>query len=546
MHSRFLDYLVRHERFIPFALFVLFFAVSIPGVNWGAPSLWNPDELVWRVIEAVNGELIFDETEPDYNYPSLPKYVMFGVGKLVYALGYGETELIVSTRVFSAILGGLSIVLIYLLAKTISENVMVSTLAGIFGIVSSVVSENARFAHNDMYLLFFTVLCIYLLIKYESTKNRLWLYGSFLSVGLAASSKYTGGSLILIPIFAFVVMNWGSVRKDLVRAAEMLLVGGGLSFLGYVIGTPKALLWMAFYFKRVIPALQRYPVYSLQPNSVPGIIGQWGVFNQAVGPFIFCLFLSAFVWMVAKLVLWRSKKISLDEGQGRATLILVATLILFDLPFMVSVNYIPRYFIPFIPFFAVLAALSVRDWMDLLGQRRIPYLSAAVRLVLTVGIAYSFLRLVSTALLFMNDARMAASDYIATIPGRDKVIEYTLYPPRVDRSQFYKARNYPIYFVKYPGETVPTGKAFEYNQGEAGLIEREVDILVVDTLTYDRFSDEYICATNPVECEFFARLIAGDTSFKMVREFEYSLPPYLPRISVYALNPEVRVYEYAP
>jgi hypothetical protein len=236
----------------------------------------------------------------------------------------------------------------------------------------------------------------------------------------------------------------------------------------------------------------------------------------------------------------------LDEKQGQAILILLSTIILFDLPFTVSVNYIQRYFIPFVPFFAVLAALFVKDGFDFIQQKNIRYANVGVSVVLAVGLGYSFLRLVSTSLLFINDARIPASDYIAALPGQDKVIEYTLYPPRINREQFYKARNYPIFFIKYPGQTVPTDKAFEYNQGEAGLIDRAVDILVVDTLTYDRFSDEYICATNPVECEFFAKLVAGETSFNLVKEFAYSLPVYLPQISVYAVNPEIRIYEHSP
>jgi hypothetical protein len=73
-----------------------------------------------------------------------------------------------------------------------------------------------------------------------------------------------------------------------------------------------------------------------------------------------------------------------------------------------------------------------------------------------------------------------------------------------------------------------------------------VDILVVDTLTYARFSDPYICDTNPVECDFFAKLLAGETSFKLVKDFKYSLPRWLPQVTVYAVNPEVRIYEYSP
>ena len=42
-----LRFLERYEVIIPLLLFVLFLAASLPGVNWGLPALWNPDELVW-------------------------------------------------------------------------------------------------------------------------------------------------------------------------------------------------------------------------------------------------------------------------------------------------------------------------------------------------------------------------------------------------------------------------------------------------------------------------------------------------------------------
>ena len=74
------------EKSIPLFLFALFLAVTIPGITWGLPALWNPDELAWRVDSALRGEIIFDVTEPDFNYPSLPKYVMFAVGKIVYRI----------------------------------------------------------------------------------------------------------------------------------------------------------------------------------------------------------------------------------------------------------------------------------------------------------------------------------------------------------------------------------------------------------------------------------------------------------------------------
>jgi hypothetical protein len=90
---------------------------------------------------------------------------------------------------------------------------------------------------------------------------------------------------------------------------------------------------------------------------------------------------------------------------------------------------------------------------------------------------------------------------------------------------------------------VPTNKAYEYNRGEDGLYERGVDYLVVDSYTYVRFDEEYVCQTNPVECEFFTQLLAGETDLRLLASFEYRLPPFLPQLSLAAVNPDVKVYE---
>src|SRR3989337_2334066 len=126
----------KHEALIPISLFFLFLLASIPGISWGTPDIWNPDELVGRVDLALGGELQFDETEPDYNYPSLPKYVMYGVGKIVYGLGYTRTDFIISARVLSALLGGLAVVLVYFLARRIRASVSGAFLAGLLMIAS--------------------------------------------------------------------------------------------------------------------------------------------------------------------------------------------------------------------------------------------------------------------------------------------------------------------------------------------------------------------------------------------------------------------------
>lgn len=535
-------FLVKYEKFIPLLLLLIFVAVTVPGISWGAPSLWNPDELFWRVNMALGGEMKFDETEPDYNYPSLPKHVMYGVGWLVERAGGSQTDILVSARLISVLLGGLTLILIYQMAKMASANVYIRLLSAFLALSSTVLAHNARFAHNDLYLLFFITLSLYALIKYRLFKNRLWLYLAFFSVGCAASSKYTGVSFLAVLLVFFLVENWRNLRTEWLRTAEMLFIASVLTVAGYVIGTPKSLLWMSFYFKRMIPAALRFASYGRGPDSVIGFYGQWGTFQSAVGTWAYLLFLVAFAWFVIKLILNGIKKI--EENQQRKIVIftLLVSIVVFDIPFWFSYNYVPRFFLPFLPMFAVLASLFVEDAVSLVKRRGLAFAAPVINVAVILVIAISFLNVLSVTLLFAKDARTPAGKFIETLEP-NTVLEYTLYPPSIPQNHFAKTRNYPIYLIKYPGETIPTNKAFQYNQGEEGLYERQVDYFVADSFTYSRFSDAYTCETNPVECEFFNNLIAGETSLRLLASFDYSLPPYLPQISLAAVNPDIKIYE---
>lgn len=544
MNQRVTDIIHKNEWILPLFIFLLFLAVSLPGVSWGAPALWNPDELIWRVDSALRGEMVFDVSEPDFNYPSLPKYVMYAIGSLVYATGRSSFAFIVAARSFSCLLGAVAGVLIYSIARMIGANKRISTLAGLLYIASSVAAANGRFAHNDLYLQLFSILCVFFVIKYQYSHSMHWLYASFFSVGLAASSKYTGGSLILLPVVVYVMVNWAEVRSRWLPMAGSLFLGGVISLLGYGLGTPKALVSPIYYFSNVIPALQNYPQYGFNSGSSIGLFGQWVVFEAAVGTFAYYVFILAFLWFAMRLILWKTGKASFESRKAQGVGILISAILIFDLPFMISINYIGRYFIPFVPFLAILGAFLVDEIISLAKHRGMNFVQPVVVALLVVGISYSLLRLVSIALLFENDARIPAGEYIATIRGYQKSLEYTLYPPIVNKRQFERAHNYPIYFVKYPTDVVPTGGRYEYNLGEQGLLERDTDYFVIDTLTYERLYTDSICETNPVECDFFKKLIAGEiANFRLLKEFTYDLPPYLPQVSLSAVNPGIRIYE---
>ncbi|MEK6752818.1 MAG: phospholipid carrier-dependent glycosyltransferase [Chloroflexota bacterium] len=544
MQNKLNSFFSRYEFSIPLFIFLLFFAVSLPGVSWGAPALWNPDELVWRVDSALRGEMIFDVTEPDFNYPSLPKYVMYVIGSLVYGTGRSSFAFIVAARSFSCLLGALAGALVYSTARMIGANKRISALAGLFYVASGVAAANGRFAHNDLYLQLFAILCVYFVIKYQYTNSRLWLYACFFSVGLAASSKYTGGSLILLPVAVYLIVNWREIAARWLAMFGSLVLGGLISYLGYGLGTPKALFAPVYYFMNVIPSLRNYPQYGFNSSAAIGLFGQWGVFKSAVGIFAYYLFIFAFLWFAGRLILWKMGRGSFEGKQAQGVGVFMAAVLIFDLPFLVSINYIERYFIPFVPFLAILGALFMDEVLRLASRRKLAAVHWAVLTLLVFGLAYSGLRLVSIALLFANDARIPAGEYIESMRGYGQSLEYTLYPPLVNKKQFERAHNYPIYFVKYPADIVPTGGRYEYNLGGQGLLERDTDYFLIDSYTYNRFYTESVCETNLVECDFFKRLLAGEAaSFELIREFTYDLPPYLPHVFISAVNPQIRIYE---
>lgn len=526
---------------MPLVLFILFLAITLPGLSWGGLSGWHPDEIIVRSIKALHGQWKFDEI--NFDYPSLPQYVMFGIGKLILAMGYTDLEVLIASRILSAVLAGLTIVLVYFITKRISNNIYFSALSSVLLLSVSEMTHNGRFAHNDTYITFFVTLTILFLVNYKITNQRGWLYASFISIGMAASSKYNGISLVLVPILIYLFSQRGSFLKRPLRILETLFIGGVLTFLGYAAGTPKSLFWMTYYFKRMIPALLHSGNYSRQPDSIRGIIGQYGSFANGIGFPLFLLFGAAFLWAGYQVfqVYWLKK----DHRNLPAAIlvILLLSILALDLPIMISYNYPPRFFLSMMPIFAVLSALFIQDMYQQISIKESLQYRRLLNLTLALIILYSFGRNISVMLLFLNDARIPASKFIKTLPVETS-LEHTFYPPAIPSEHFEREHNYPIFFSKTPGETAPTNKNYVYNAGEAGLDDRLTDYLVVDNFTIDRLSDPYICQSMQVECNFFKQLATGQSAhYRLMAKFSYSLPPYLPPLKISFVNPEIRIYE---
>jgi hypothetical protein len=423
------------------------------------------------------------------------------------------------------------------------QNVYVSTLSALLLLSVSEMSHNGRFAHNDTFVTFFCTLTIFFLVQYIARNHRGWLYAAFFAAGMAVSSKYIAITLVIVPIIIFLWTKGKEILKLSLNTFETLFIGGALTYLGYAVGTPKALTWMAYYFKRLIPALIYNSNYGVQPDSVRGIIGQYQVLLDAVGFPLFLLFMTAFLWGIHKILKAYHRKL-LNEEKYRGLLLL--TILVLDLPIIASYNYPTRFFLPLTPFFAILSALFIKDLYSLAQESQNSIYPKLIGAGLTFILLFSLARSVSVMLLFINDARLPATKFVASLPSSAS-LEHTEYPPTIPENYFEREHNYPIYFRNTPDEPTLTSKNYVYNIGEAGLEDRRTTYLVIDSFTSDKFDSAYTCELMQVECDFFKQLEAGESEhYKLIADFSYRLPPFLPQLEISFVNPEIRIYERIP
>ena len=532
-------FLERYEFLIPLTLFLIFIAFTLPGIAWGAPNIWHPDEIVYISIRSLHENVDFDSS--NFNHPHLPIYAMLGLGKLLVAFGQTDREVLIAARILSAVLVGLTIVLAYLIPRQMGYKMSIAGTSGLLVLVNSEMIHNGHFAHNDTFVTFFTTLTILFLVLYKTKGRRGWLYATFYSAGLAVSSKYSAVTLFVLPLSIYLWMARGSITKRPLRIVETLFIGSALTYLGYATGTPKALTWMAYYMKRLIPALLYSSSYGVAPDSVKGIVGQYSVVLNSIGLPLFLVFGLAFLWSLYQIFTgWRSG--DLKEEKDRIFLLLAILVI--DLPMAVSYNYPIRFFLPLMPLLAILGALFIHDMYELAGRAKESSLySRLIGTALGAVVLFSLARVAGVMLLFVHDSRIPASAFVASLPAGTS-LEYTYYPPTIPPNHFEREHNYPIFFQKSPDQSPPINKNYVFNRGAAGLDERQTDYLVVDSFTADKLNDPYICQSMPVECDFFKQLATGESQhYKLLKAFSYSLPAYLPQVKISFVNPEIRIYE---
>lgn len=302
----------------------------------------------------------------EWTHPPIAK-----LGMVVGMLVFGENAF--GWRIVQAILGTMSVFLVYLLAKSIFNDKLVALLSAAILSLDGLALVMSRIGMNDSYILFFSLLSIYLFIK---DKNLL----SSIAFGFAISSKWS--AIYSLPIlfvshFVFRKKIKASYLSFLVFPVVIYVASYGVMFAtGHTwdqfVEVQKQMWW---YHTNLVaehpytspawswPLLLR-PIYLYDGQVVDGLVARIYAFGNPV----------VFWFGLYSIIL--SFLISAKEKIKRLGFVVFSYLIFF-LPWIASPRIMFLYhYLPSIPFLAIASGYILRRFPKLI----VPLLAIAYSL----------------------------------------------------------------------------------------------------------------------------------------------------------------------
>ncbi len=272
--------------------------------------------------------------------------LVFGLRGVVESFSLDPIPFYLLGRALTATMGTATVAVLYLIAAE-SYGASVGVLASAFLTVILLHVRDSHFITPDVPLTFLLTLAILFVFRYwrDGRARDAWWSGLF--TGLAASMKYPGGLALLPFLLAHFLRPRppGPVWRWV--ASPRVGVAGVAALLGFVAGTPYAVLTPLAFWRGVMSELRA--VHSVQFGNeadLPGYLFHLThSFPQGMGLPLFVLALGGLALAL--------------RTRTRRDLLLLA----FPLPYFLVIgswsSRFERYTLPLLPFMAVLAALCL-------------------------------------------------------------------------------------------------------------------------------------------------------------------------------------------
>lgn len=420
--------LVTRARLALAGIVLVALTLTLIGLDWGLPNsertAFYPRDVQWYEAPKYSRDLYvqtpYEPYHPDegfildaisnmnpaaldfnphfFNYPTLFIYVTAGVLKgaeildlvtlvndkqfyLDYPNEMGRVYLI--GRIIALTTATIGVVLLYATVNTLYRNRSLALVAALILAITPLWVRNAHFMLVNIpatMLMVAAALCAARAIQTTANPTRnLWLSAIF--AGLATSTKYTAGAILLLTFFA--LWRRSRLQRDIIKQSAIII---GLSGFAFLAGTPYALVSR----ERFLAGLFFESGTKLGWPS-PRLLLEQLLLGQ--GNWLFILTFIGFILLVRHLWMWQAQFVLLFLVAGLAQR-------------LISHADVIRYLIPALPALAICAGLTITRLYERVSQHRA---SILVGLLLLPTVGYS-LNIVS--ILNGRDVRTEVAQFV--------------------------------------------------------------------------------------------------------------------------------------
>ena len=337
-------------------IFLLACGVRFYGINFGLPNtLCRPDEeyLIMIALRFFSG----DFNPHFFNYPTLYLYLLFGiylcyflirialggtVAEFLTEIALSPTSFFLLARGFSAFLGALTTILVFLIVKRLFDN-KTAVLSAFFMSVAYLHVRDSHFGTTDVAMTFFIMWATLSIITcYHTQKVRDYIIAGVLT-GLATGTKY-GGILLVFPTMLAYFMNHGEPLLKQIKAKQLWLYGL-TAVISFVISSPFILFDVTTFLKDFL-----YELHHV--TKAQGVIAMRGWWYHSRYTLLYGVGWGMFLTSFAGVV------ISAKQDLRRALVLYLFPALFFLIAGQGYTVYL-RYMLPLLPFICIASATFV-------------------------------------------------------------------------------------------------------------------------------------------------------------------------------------------
>jgi len=563
-------------------ILILNLILTIYGNNWGLPDRWNVDESVATSLKMAAQKTILppkNDTHPTFYYfflmLVLSPYIFYlklsgfpieqlrqtaAVSWIKFAEVFPEiaTNLYFIARCASALLGALTIYLIFLIAARLYNKKVGLYSAGVLAITMGFVAEN-HFAKSSALVNLLVTVVILLCIKalHEKVFHKYFYLAAFL-VGLSFSTKFNGAIGLLSLLTSYLLRKNKAIEEDVALRSmpfrmklrfyffsKALFFSLLLICLGIITGYPAIIINSTYFIKGVL----YYKVYlpgasqitSVNLHIFTGLKNNFLRLISIFGPAL-CLFV-IFGFLKAL------REIRKKKYQPELLLILIFVFTYFII-FSAFQRYpkmaVVKYIILIIPILSVFGGKAIYDFISikwLSNRMKVAVLASVffISVIYTLSLDVTFAR---------KDTRYAVTRWVeenilsgSTISIFDEV-DWLFSSKLLSRYNVIYFGNSSIQsrdknlFQNLNDEKLREGYFAYLN--EYGI---RSDYAIVSINSFAKLSDYIIDpGLNVQGNKFMQRLINGELGYKLVKKFEDKMPFFWNPKNEY-MSPTILVYK---